>query len=119
RPAVGNRYLLQGTNAAFLWDRSVNPEPLIWINGRSPERAPLSPSDWEPLEKYAAEYEHPLWREHGQAATKVTPLGDSYMVLRDFAEAIAGKRQPLMDVFDAITWSAISPLSQQSLEQHS
>lgn len=119
RPAVGNRYLLQGTEAAFLWDRSVNPEPLIWINGRSPERAPLSPSGWEPLEKYAAEYEHPLWREHGESAVKVTPLGDSYMVLRDFSEAILGKRKPLIDVFDAITWSAVSPLSQQSLEQRS
>jgi hypothetical protein len=41
------------------------------------------------------------------------------MVLRDFSEAILGKRKPLIDVFDAITWSAVSPLSQQSLEQRS
>jgi predicted dehydrogenase len=119
RPAVGNRYLLQGTNAAFLWDRSVNPEPLIWISGRSAENAPLTPASWEPLEKYASEFEHPLWREHGAAALKVSPVGDDYMVLRDFAEAILERSEPLFNVHDALTASAISPLSRQSLEQNS
>lgn len=119
RPHNMVRYELQGTTASFcLPDSAVaNRHPLVWIEGKSPSRKGSEAHDWEPLEAYADQWQHPLWREHGARAKAFGHGGGDYFVLLEFADAIQQGRPPLIDVYDAVTWSCLTPLSVQSIEQ--
>ncbi len=117
RPHHMTRYGLQGTTAAFTSQADASNEPLIWIEGRSPMNSTGVAEGWEPLYKYADEFEHPLWKTHLEAATKAGHGGGDFFVLREFADAVIENRPPLIDVYDAVTWSSITPLSQQSIAQ--
>lgn len=115
RPHHMTRYGLQGTKAAFASQADPHLDPLIWIEGRSPMKEDSTATEWESLWKYADEFEHPLWREHLEAAQGAGHGGGDYFVLREFANAVIEGRHPLIDVYDAVTWSSISPLSQLSI----
>ena len=119
RPRHQNRYALQGTRASFVLNADVDAGPLIWISDSSPTNADGTATEWESLWKYADEYEHPLWREFGEVAIRTGHAGGDYFVLREFALAIIEERPPLVDVYDAVTWSSISELSEMSIKQGS
>lgn len=116
RPHHTTLYGLQGTTAAFASSIDPEEEPLIWIEGRSPMSETGIAQSWEPLYRYADEFEHPLWRKHLQEASKAGHGGGDFFVLGEFIDAIIENRPPLFDVYDAVTWSAIAPLSQRSIE---
>lgn len=118
RPHHTTRYGLQGTTAAFTSPIDSSQEPLIWIEGRSPMSETGIAESWEPLYQYADEFEHPLWRTYLQEATSAGHGGGDFFVLREFADAVREGRPPLFDVYDAVTWSSITPLSQLSIEQN-
>ncbi len=85
----------------------------IHIEGRSPAH------EWEPLDNYAAEFEHPLWKS---AAVKTASGGHGGMdYLEDYRLIrclVAG--EPLdTDVYDAAAWSCISALTEQSVAHRS
>jgi len=113
-----NRYALQGTHAAFTSNITPDLEPLIWIEDRSPTKANGIAEEWEPLYTYADEFEHPLWRQYGHEAIKAGHRGGDYFLLMEFADAIIEGRPPLIDVYDAVTWSSIMPLSAISLQNN-
>ena len=115
RPHQLMRYELQGTKAAYVLPDGINPQPLVWIEGRSKTDARGIAGNWEPLFNYRAEFAHPLWRDHREAATKAGHGGGDYFLLREFSSAIREQRPPLIDVYDAVTWSSLIPLSLQSI----
>jgi predicted dehydrogenase len=115
RPHNMTRYELQGTRASFSWPDGLAKEPLIWIEDRSPANERGIATEWEPLSKYREEFEHPLWRDHREAASKTGHGGGDYFILREFAASIREERLPLIDVYDAVTWSSIIPLSAASI----
>ncbi len=115
RPHHMNRYELQGTRASFSWPDGPKAEPLIWIDGRSPADPTGIAGEWEPLAKYREEFQHPLWREFHAEAAKEGHYGGDFFVVREFTSAIRESRPPLIDVYDAVTWSSITPLSRQSI----
>jgi hypothetical protein len=86
----------------------------IYVEGRS-ERE----HRWEPLDRWFAEHEHPLWRwERAAAATR----GHGGMDFLEDWRLIVCLRQGLptdMNVYDAATWSCISELTQQSVASRS
>ena len=114
RPHNMTHYVLQGTKAAYLSGRHAGEEPLVWIDGRSPG---VSPGDaaWEPLSAYAEEYEGPAWRRWGEAARRAGHSGGDFFVIEEFASAIESGERPAIDVYDAVTWSSIMPLSLESV----
>lgn len=114
RPHNVAHYHLQGTKASYISGRSHGEEPLVWIEGRSPGRSPGDAS-WEPLYKYSREYEHPLWRMWGGLAKRYGHGGD-FLMLNDFLAAVEEGGRPLLDVYDAVTWSAVIPLSEESVK---
>lgn len=116
RPHNMNHYALQGTRAAVNFNVTPSLEPLVWIEGRSPTRGDGVPLSWEPLYQYADEFEHPLWREWGDEARKTGHGGADYFAIREFAAAIRESRPPTVDVYDAVTWSSVTPLSALSLQ---
>lgn len=74
---------------------------------------------WEPFKEYQEKYDHPLWKNHAQSAENAGHGGIDYFVLRAFIESVKRKVAPPIDVYDAAVWSAISPLSEQSIAKGS
>jgi len=113
-------YGLQGNAGAFVSARHGGEEPLVWIEGISPgSNLPGSSSqpEWQSLWALAPEYEHPRWAERGDEATAAGHGGGDFFVLEDFIDAVLGERAPAIDVYDAVTWSSITPLSAQSVSE--
>ncbi len=115
RPHHMTRYELQGTRASFSWPDGPGAKPLIWIEDRSPANDRGIAIEWELLSKYRGEFEHPLWREHAEIAKTFDHEGGDFFVLREFIQAIREERLPVIDVYDAVTWSVITPLSAESI----
>lgn len=105
RPA-GGWESLQGTKGAY--DGSPGYES-IYLEGRGPKEK------WEPLANYRAQFEHPYWRADGRLAASAGHGGGDYFVLREFYSALAEDREPPIDVYDGVTWSAVLPLSGASI----
>jgi predicted dehydrogenase len=99
---------LNGTKGAY--DGSPAGE-MLYLHGRSPNER------WEPLTKYRDEFEHPFWKRDGGTASSTGHGGGDYFVLREFYRAVAEDREPPIDVYDGVTWSAVLPLSGQSIRQ--
>lgn len=115
RPHHMNRYELQGTKASYSLPDGPTHVPLVWIEDRSPTNERGIALEWEPLSNYREEFEHPLWRKHREQAAQAGHGGGDYFILREFSSAISEGRLPMIDVYDAVTWSCITPLSFESV----
>jgi predicted dehydrogenase len=116
RPHNMTHYVLQGTEAAYLSPRHAGEDPLIWIHGRSPGKE-IGTEEWESLWRYSGEYEHPRWRERGEVARSAGHGGGDFFIIEDFVRAISRGTPPAIDVYDAVTWSSIYPLSLASVRE--
>lgn len=74
---------------------------------------------WEPAAPYLNKYDHGVWKKFESQAKNAGHGGIDFFVIRAFIEAIRLKKAPIMDVYDAATWSAISPLSEASVARGS
>lgn len=99
-------FRVQGTDGLWM---DVNKS--IHIEGKSP------PHKWEDAQKYYDEYDHPLWRKYATRAAGAGHGGMDWFVVHAFIEAVkAGTPMPI-DIYDAVAWSAITPLSEQSIAE--
>ncbi len=99
-------FRVQGTDG--LW---MDLNKSIHIEGKSP------PHKWEDAQKYYDEYDHPLWRKYADKAAGAGHGGMDWFVVHAFVEAVkAGAPMPI-DIYDAVAWSAITPLSEQSIAE--
>ena len=119
RPHNMTHYGLQGSRGAYLSARHAGEDPLVWIEGRSDgasEGLPgQEPARWDPLWKYAPEFEHPLWRERLREAQDAGHGGGDFFVVDEFVSAVRAGRPPAIGVRDAVTWSCVAALSAQSI----
>lgn len=95
----------QGTQGIWMDDNDM-----IYLEGTSPK-----PHSWEPFAQYQEKYDHPLWKRHAQTAENAGHGGIDFFVLRAFIESVKTKTAPPIDVYDSAVWSAVSPLSEQSI----
>jgi len=102
-------FRIQGTRGLWLKDNDS-----IYIEGRSPEE-----HEWEPFAPYQQEFDHPLWKRYGEQAEGAGHGGMDFFVTHAFIESVKRKVSPPLDVYDAAAWSAITPLSEQSITQGS
>jgi len=106
--------LIQGTRGLF----SGFPNR-IYIEGRSPKEHTWE--DEKDLGKYFAEFEHPLWTKVADIAKKLPRESTRGHGGMDFVmrwRMIQCLREGLpmdQDVYDAASWSAIAPLTEQSV----
>ncbi|CQR51655.1 Gfo/Idh/MocA family protein [Paenibacillus riograndensis] len=114
RPHNMRHYALQGTAGAYLSARHDQEGDLIWLRDRSPI-ADDGADKWESLERYRPEYDHPLWKQWAHHASLSGHGGGDFLVMEEFASAITEQRSPAIDVYDAVTWSSIFPLSMESV----
>ena len=97
-------FRVQGTHG--LW---MDLNQGIHIEGRSP------PHQWEDFKVYQDQYEHPLWQRYANAAAGAGHGGMDWFVIHAFVEALKADAPMPIDIYDAVTWSAITPLSEQSI----
>ena len=100
-------YRVQGTEGLWM---VVNES--IYLEGISPRH------QWEDQEKFLEKYDHPLWKRWAGSDTEHTAGhgGMDFFVLHGFIEAIKRNMPTPLDVYDAAAWSAITPLSEISIE---
>ncbi len=97
-------FRVQGTNG--LWEKDGDR---IYIEGVSPHHR------WEDSKPYLEKYDHPLWKKFEDQAVGAGHGGMDFFVLNAFVESVKRKIAPPLDVYDAATWSVITPLSEQSI----
>lgn len=114
RPHNMTHYVLQGTKGSYLSPRYHKESALAWFEGigkgSSMPKAKHEP-EWQSLWDFADRYDHPRWKKHGEQAKSAGHGGGDFFELEDFADAILNKKLPAIDVYDAATWSCITPLS--------
>ena len=98
-------FRVQGTNG--LWMDVANG---IYVNGQSKE------DEWDAAKGWLDKYDHPLWRRWNKDAEGAGHGGMDFFVLHAFIESIKRNTPTPQDVYDAAAWSAIAPLSEQSIE---
>lgn len=100
-------FRVQGTEGLWM---DVNES--IYLEGKSPKA-----HAWEPAQPWLDKYDHPLWKKYAASAEGAGHGGMDFFVLHAFIEALkAGDPMPI-DVYDAVAWSAITPLSEQSIAE--
>jgi predicted dehydrogenase len=97
-------FRVQGTNGIWM---DINKS--IYIEGST------KPHKWEEAQSWLDTYDHPFWQKHGSDAAGAGHGGMDWFVLNDFVEAVKAKTNTPQDVYDAVTWSAITPLSEASI----
>jgi predicted dehydrogenase len=98
-------FRVQGTKGIWM---DVNHS--IYIEGKS-----KTPHEWEDTKEWLDKYDHPLWKKYGGDAAGAGHGGMDWFVLNAFIEAVKKKTNTPQDVYDAVTWSAITPLSETSI----
>ncbi len=97
-------FRVQGTRGIWM---DVNDS--IHIEGKSPEHG------WEPAAAWLEKYDHPYWKRDGELAAGAGHGGMDYFLIRDFVRVAKAGIAPPLDVYDAATWLAVTPLSEQSI----
>ena len=98
-------FRVQGTGG--LWMDVANG---IYVEGQSKE------DEWDAAKTWLEKYDHPLWRRWNGEAEGAGHGGMDFFVIHAFVESIKRKTPTPQDVYDAAAWSAITPLSEQSIE---
>lgn len=110
RPPNKASCLLQGTKGSYISGRYDEEENIIWLDTFAQKKehrkyVPLSVLQNDPNKK-----QNKLIKQLGKRYAE-------YMMLNEFISSINEKRQPNIDVRDAVLWSSIIPLSKQSIQE--
>jgi len=93
-------------------------EKKIFIDGLSNRNEGpdwLHNPQFEAFEPYAKQYDHALWKARGSTAAGSEHGGIDYMEMYRLVKNLQTGLPPDMDIYDAVTWSVISPLSELSV----
>lgn len=99
-------FRVQGTNGLWM---DVNKG--IYIEGKSAKA-----HAWDDSTRWLNDYDHPLWKRWSKESSGAGHGGMDFFVIHAFVESIKRKTPTPMDVYDAAVWSAITPLSEQSVD---
>jgi len=99
-------FRVQGTKGIWM---DVNHS--IYIEGQA-----AKPHTWDDAESWLTKYDHPLWARWSKETENAGHGGMDFFVLHGFVEAIKRQTATPLDVYDAASWSAITPVSEQSIE---
>jgi Glycosyl hydrolase 109, C-terminal domain/Oxidoreductase family, NAD-binding Rossmann fold len=130
RPHNTSMYTLQGTDACYM--NVYAGESKINILGKTKR------GGWDALSSYENEYDHPYWKwradviaaeKAGGAVGAVSSAtfkawgkghgGGDFLVLYEWITSLRENTPPPIDVYDAVTWASIQPLSLKSVRSGS
>ncbi len=101
-------FRVQGSNG--LWEVDGNR---IYIEGQA-----KTPHQWDDADEWLKKYDHPLWKKYGEKAMGAGHGGMDFFVINAFVESAKQNIAPPLDAYDAAAWSAITPLSELSIENN-
>jgi len=106
----------------------ANPRPIDWIYRIQGTKGIYSGTldkifledsakshQWEEMDEYREKYDHPLWKKYGSVAAASGHGGGDYLCFMDFVRAIRNGSDTPIDVYDTVTWSIITKLTQESV----
>lgn len=99
-------FRVQGTEG--LW---MDLNQSIYIEGKSKNY-----DQWDSQKEWFDKYDHPLWKKYSSDAKGAGHGGMDFFVINGFVEAVKRGEPTPLDVYDAAAWSAITPLSEKSIE---
>ncbi|MDP4821653.1 MAG: gfo/Idh/MocA family oxidoreductase, partial [Saprospiraceae bacterium] len=97
-------FRVQGTKGIWM---DVNKS--IYFEGVSPAHR------WEEAQPWLEKYDHPLWKRLESSATGAGHGGMDFFLINAFVQCAKENIAPPLDVYDAASWLAITPLSEQSI----
>jgi hypothetical protein len=100
--------MVQGTRGVFM-----DYPPRIHIEGRSKGH------DWETLEKYYAEFDHPLYKRMQNKSKGAGHGGMDFIEDYRLIECLRTGQPTDQDVYDAAAWSVVTPLTERSVGNRS
>jgi predicted dehydrogenase len=100
--------MIQGTRGLFM-----DYPPRIHIEGRSKGH------EWETLEKYYAEFEHPLYKRMQDKSKGAGHGGMDFIEDFRLIECLRTGQPTDQDVYDAAAWSVVTPLTERSVANRS
>ena len=102
-------FRVHGTNARFDEDtRSV------FVDGEGNHEECIN-KHWGSVDKYAEEYEHPVWKKYLEEGVHKGHGGMDWLVLNDFFDHLVDEKPMPIDVYDMASWMAITPLTEKSI----
>ena len=99
-------FRVQGTEGLWM---DVNDS--VYIQGKSEKN-----DQWDNAKSWLDKYDHPLWARWSKETQGAGHGGMDFFVIHAFVESIKRKVATPMDVYDAAVYSAITPLSEQSID---
>ncbi len=97
-------FRVQGTDGLWM---DINNS--IYIEGEG------EPHEWQPDTAYMQRYDHPLWKKHESESVGAGHGGMDFFVLHAFVEALKHNEPMPMDVYDCVSWAAVTCMSEQSI----
>ncbi len=105
RPYYSRNFTVRGTKGMYTEERKV-----LFFEGME-----------EPTENNEEEmflkYDHPLYTEYINKGRKGGHGGMDYLVCRAFVESVKNGTDTPIDIYDSVTWLAVSVLSEMSIEK--
>jgi len=85
----------------------------VMIEGRSPNHR------WEELTEYYREFEHPLWKDAAVQRATTGHGGMDFLEDQRLIQALIAGEPTDYTIWDGLAWSAITPLTEQSVANRS
>jgi predicted dehydrogenase len=99
-------FRVQGTKGIWM---DINKS--IYIEGKSAKN-----DEWDDAKAWLEKYDHPLWARWTKETENAGHGGIDFFVLHAFIESVKRRVATPLDIYDAAAWSAITPLSEKSIE---
>ena len=100
-------FRVQGTKGIWM---DVNQS--VYIENKSKNE-----DEWDAAKDWFEKYDHPLWKKYANDAAGAGHGGMDLFVFNAFVEAVKKKGPTPIDVYDSVTMSVITPLSEKSLAE--
>lgn len=98
-------FRVQGTEGIWM---DVNNS--VYIEGKSKKY-----DEWDKASEWFEKYDHPLWKKYASLAEGAGHGGMDWFVFNGFVEAVKQRKQTPIDIYDSLTMSVITPLSEKSI----
>ena len=106
----------------YSWGFELQGSKGIWCGQFEGKRVYIEgvsePHEWTTGEEYdniMKKYDHPLWTRFEREAAGSGHGGIDFFTARAFVESVKKQIPPPIDVYDAASWGAITPLSEASI----
>lgn len=100
-------FRVQGTKGLWM---DVNKS--VYIDHQSKNE-----DEWDGVDDWFKKYDHPLWKKYESKAEGAGHGGMDWFVFNAFVEAVKQQKQTPIDVYDSVTMSVITPLSEKSIAE--